>query len=524
MDHLSLVYDVWRMLWRRAVPIAIVTVIGVIFSAFVAFILPPEYETRARILVESQQIPGDLVRTTVTSTAYERLKLIEQRIMARDNLIQLIGRLDLFADRTDMKTLDKVEALRDATRIESEAIGQNSWNSAVVISAFSVVVRFGDPEEAANIANEFVSTVLQRNLAQRSEQARETLRFFETERDRLAAEIATLDREISAFKVENEDALPESVEFRRAELTRLSDTRLDIDRQILELEERRSELASGLSAPSTGVESPAEALLRQLETELVSRREVLAETHPEIRSLQRRIASLRDLVGAPAAEDGGLDVAEGSPRGRQIALLTDQITALAAQQEEIELRRLEIEASLSRTPAIEGTLTALERRRDDLLDQYDSVIAKRAEAATGERIEVGQQGERFEVIENALAPDSPIAPSRKKILLLGAMASMGAALALALLLELLNPAIRSSAQFQRQLKLTPLAAIPHVATRAERFRRSAILATAGLFIAAAVPTGLWAIDQHIRPIQSILDTAAERTGLDDVVRIVRTRL
>ena len=76
---------------------------------------------------------------------------------------------------------------------------------------------------------------------------------------------------------------------------------------------------------------------------------------------------------------------------------------------------------------------------------------------------------------------------------------------LALLLEMLNPALRSTSQFQRQLEIAPLASIPYVRTRAERMRRTAILALAAIFVAIALPAGLWAIDRHIQPIQSILE-------------------
>ena len=112
----------------------------------------------------------------------------------------------------------------------------------------------------------------------------------------------------------------------------------------------------------------------------------------------------------------------------------------------------------------------------------------------------------------ALPPDRPIAPSRKKILVLGAGASFGLAMGLALLLEMLNPALRSTSQFQRQLEIAPLASIPYVRTRVERRRRIAILALAALFVAVALPAGLWAVDRHVQPIQSLIDRAMGRAS------------
>lgn len=526
MDLTQISHDVLRILRRRAVPIAIISVLGVIVSAFIAFILPPRYETAARILVESQQIPDQLARSTVTSTAFERLKLIEQRLMARDSVATLIEKLGLYADRPDLSLTEKIEAVRAATSIRSEALGITNPRSGVTISAFTITVNFGDPARAAAIANELVSAVLQQNLRQRSEQARQTLRFFDEERDRLAAEISRLDSEITAFKTENERALPDSVESRRDELARLLDTALEIDRRLLALDEQRGALEAGLADELTPrTLSPEETLLRQLEADLAQKQLRLAPSHPEIQDLIGRIEALRSILSARTGAEEGVPALSARERAtrRQIDLIASQIALLDDQRASIAARRAEIETTLQLTPTIETALAGLTRRRDELLNQYESIIVKRADAETGERLEVGQQAERFEVIENALPPEGPVAPSRKKILVLGAGASLGLALGLAFLIEMLNPAIRSSAQFQRQLELAPLAAIPYVRTRRERVRRTASLAFAAIFLLIAMPSGLWAIDRHIRPIQTILDAAIDRSGVDDVLRMIRTR-
>jgi len=58
--------------------------------------LPPVYEASAKILVESQLIPIDLAQPTVTANALERVQAIEQRLMTRDNLLDIVRKFDLF--------------------------------------------------------------------------------------------------------------------------------------------------------------------------------------------------------------------------------------------------------------------------------------------------------------------------------------------------------------------------------------------------------------------------------------------
>src|ERR1700751_2687509 len=60
---------------------------------------PAVYVSEGRILVESQQIPADLVRPTVTTAAQERIQVIEQRTMTRDNLLAIADKFDLFPEK-----------------------------------------------------------------------------------------------------------------------------------------------------------------------------------------------------------------------------------------------------------------------------------------------------------------------------------------------------------------------------------------------------------------------------------------
>ena len=78
---------------RRAWILALTIVIGSSLAFSIAYLLPPVYRSTAKILVESQQIPSDLARSTVTSSTSERLHLIQQRLMTRDNLLEIIKRI-----------------------------------------------------------------------------------------------------------------------------------------------------------------------------------------------------------------------------------------------------------------------------------------------------------------------------------------------------------------------------------------------------------------------------------------------
>ncbi|MEM6904788.1 MAG: Wzz/FepE/Etk N-terminal domain-containing protein, partial [Pseudomonadota bacterium] len=400
MDQVQAIRELLSMLRRRAVILISVSLVGVLVSGFIAYVLPPVFEAQARILVNSQQIPDQLARSTVTASAVERLRLIEQRLMTRDNLLQVIEDIDLFADRDDLSISDQIDILRQATSITPIQV-QDRRTANATISAFTIKVTFSDAGQATRIANEFVTTVLDQNLRTRSERATETKDFFEQQEEGLTQSLNTLETQISNYKRENEAALPESLNFRRDQLSRLDDQDLQTDRQILQLEEERSLLESGLAAFSAGggpQRSPEELELRRLEAQLAQKRAVLSENHREVRTLVAQVDAIKAQIPDLDAEAASVADDERSIRERateqKIRLINDRIDVLNAGKVERDKLRTALEESIQKTPSIEMVLIQLERERDELQQQLTVAVRKRAEAETGEKLELNQQAER----------------------------------------------------------------------------------------------------------------------------------
>ena len=63
----------------------IILIAGTVFilGLITALVWPPTYESSATILIEEQEIPVEMVQTTVTSYAGQRIQVISQRVMTR---------------------------------------------------------------------------------------------------------------------------------------------------------------------------------------------------------------------------------------------------------------------------------------------------------------------------------------------------------------------------------------------------------------------------------------------------------
>ena len=102
---------------------------------------------------------------------------------------------------------------------------------------------------------------------------------------------------------------------------------------------------------------------------------------------------------------------------------------------------------------------------EQLRTQLEVIATRRNEAQVGFNLEVGAQGERLTTIEEAQVPDYPVTMSKKKRAIIGAMAATGLAFAIAWLLELRRPVIRSARQKERETGILPVVAIPELAPK-----------------------------------------------------------
>ncbi len=398
LDQIRTVGEFIGVIKRRFFLMAFIVCMGTLGAIYYALNQPSLYETHAALQIESAAVASTGTGPAALSNgAAHRLTLIEQRLMARDSLVRVVDKLELFSDGPPMPLNEKVDALRASVQIVQIKDGAQAWQPNVTPSGMLISVTFGDPVLAAAIANEFLGSVHEENRKRKEERTEGALAFFTSEEERIGAEILRVEEEIAIFKSANSDALPGGVTSQRDQLGTLRETELEIEREII--------AASSNTA--------------------------------------RQRQSVVDL----------------------------QVARLEEQKALIQQRITRIEAVISAAPEVERELGVLSRRLRQLQDQYSVITTGRAEAEMGQLLETADQSERFVVLETALVPEWAVSPSRKKIAMLGFIGSGFLACLAALGLEMMNPAIRTSAQLERQLGLQPVVSIPYVKTTWEQRRR-----------------------------------------------------
>jgi uncharacterized protein involved in exopolysaccharide biosynthesis len=234
MSRLAFIDEILRAVLRHFTLLVTVVILGVIASMFFALNMPRTFETTAVIQIEQPDIETS-GGGSANAQILQQLQIIEQRVMARENLAGIIDKYDLFADMAAMTPNKKVNALREAATVAQITDPSLAWRPDVIPTALSITVALDDPDVAAAVANELVDNVLDQNRRRREQRARETMAFFASEETRIGAEIQEYEAEIAEFRQRNAASLGSTQTSQQAELGRLKDAELVVAREILEL-------------------------------------------------------------------------------------------------------------------------------------------------------------------------------------------------------------------------------------------------------------------------------------------------
>ena len=506
-----------RLLVRRAPVMLLLLLVCSAIGIVLAVRLPTTYATTARMLVQAQQISEDLAASTVQINALEEVRLLQEQLMTRANLIEIANDHDVFEEINTMLPGDVVEAMREATRIE--ATGGESRRTGPQPVLVSVEFSARTPQIAADVVNDYVTRIREENIRIRTGAAGETLDFFEQEVQRLNTELNLRSAAITEFQRANADALPADQEFRLQRQTLLQERLAAAERERRSLEDTRQrtlevfEATGRVSGAGSANLTPEQAELEELERELSRALTVYSDAAPQVQQLQRRIEVLREQVAAQG--DPSVEAATGAEAilNLQLAELDSRLEELniliTASEEEIG----SLEDQIARTPLNGIALEGLQRDLDNVRLQYDNAVQAQSQASLGEQIEVTSRGQRITLIEAAAVPTSPASPNRPVIAAGGVAMGLALAAAFFLALELLNSTVRRPVEITNKLGITPLATVPYLESKTERLVRRFFRVLAALVVLAGVPAALWAVDTYYLPLDLLADRVLSRLGL-----------
>ena len=547
---------------RRRTSILVIAVAVFLMGALAALLWPATYKSSATILIKEQDIPPELVQSTVTSFASQRIQGISQRVMARPNLLEIIDKYKLYQDEKERLTTEEiVDEMRDnigLDLIDADVVDPRTGRPMAATIAFQLSFSGENPNQVQKVTNELMSLYLKENLKERSEKANETYVFLKDESERLENEIVDLQAKLATFKEQHVNSLPELQQLNLNLMDRSEREMSDVDNQIRAQEQTKiylqSQLAQikpygadasldpktrlqalrtdylrllarysadhpdvirtkreieGLEKETGQVDSSAEQLkqIEALKGELATLRKKYSPKHPDVVKLERQLKALEQSVDNIPAPSKLASSASDNPDNpayiqiqTQIEAADTEIRSLQTKKAGLQKKLGDYEQRLTETPQVEREYTTLQRNLEDTVHEYQDIRTKLTSAEIAQELEKDSKGERFEIVEPPILPEEPVSPNRPAILFLSFVLALGCGIGYAALGESMDDAVHSSKSIAMAVGTTPLAVIPYMENDREIRQRKRRIATKATAAAAVIVLAVAAVHFLWQPL------------------------
>jgi succinoglycan biosynthesis transport protein ExoP len=527
MDHEQLTFSDYLSILKRRGWIMVATFVVLFATAVaVAILLPAVYRSTGTILIESPQIPVDLVQATVTSYADERIEVIKQRVLTRENLLRIIAKYKLFADAGPTSTpSDQIDEIRKSIAVE--LVNANVRPGAKVSGTIAFRVSFESEraEVAQAAANDLVTLFLNENVKVRTDRATQTTEFLTQESEKLKQELSRLDSQIAAYKQEHGKALPENAAVSVAAMQRVESDLRQVERDHASAQEElravESERASAvLYQPQAQIQmqsailSSAATELQRARAELARLNAIYTENHPDVRATKRRLEGLEQTVAAESTSSpaSGTPTKAANPAAEAMiskldtraVTLRERIKLLSTQQATLRGRLVQMEGELLKSPQVERGLAALARDYQGAQRKFEEINAKKMTAQVSESLEGDQKAERFTILEPPVLPDRPVKPDRRKVIALGFFLACAGAAGIVILLETLLGTIRGVEAISAIVGMRPLVIVPVIPVAAEEGQRRRLYIQLAAGLSLTVGAALAAVHFLYLPLDLLL--------------------
>jgi len=463
-----------RRRWRIIIWCATLSMCAAYVYAFTGPVL---YRSTGTIIIEGADIPEDFARSTVVGVLEQQLELVRRRVLTPDSLKPVVDEFNLFSI---LPPEERLRALAGSVFVEQ--VNPITLEPELGGAAFSVNFDYVDRSLVRPVAKRIVNMFLEDNQRARNELAANTERFFASQGERLAADVADIEQKLAEFKRANRGLLPEDIRRNQQNVDRL-DRELDgVQEEIRIATERRNLLIVQRDEIAGGTE------LARLKMELTAARQIYTDNHPTIRRLLRNVAALdSSAAGDPASQDPELRRVN-----TQLVAIDNEIASDRQREIELVQRNSKLQDQLILAPDVEKRLQMLTRNYDIAIDEHREIRQKRGDAELARNLEAENKGDRYTLLRTPRTPASSFYPNRVGIMLVGVMLALGSGIGLAVAFEGMDSTVRSSRDIVEAFGGPPIASIPVIYNVADL--RSRILKLGfhalGLVVTVGVSAGL----------------------------------
>lgn len=459
----------------------------------VVLMMPDIYESRARVYVDTDSVLKPLLSGLAVNTdVSNRMNMMSRVLMGRPNLERVARETDL---SLRAPTSEALEGLVASLAVQIKLEGGGSDNT------YSLRYSDTDPRMAQRVVQTLLNTFVEDTLGLKRQDTDSAQKFLQNQISEYETRLRDAENRLAEFKQHNVGLMPgetgdyysrmqaasSQLETLRAKYRLANERRNELTKQ-LEGEEPTFGLFSDSSGSGETESGQIGEYRRQLDQLLLQ----YTDKHPKVVALKETIAQLEAQKAANARQGGTL----GVPRDRKDAAAFALDINPVYQNLRIELSRVQVELAelrqqvaeqeaivgglksrVNTIPETEAELTRLNRDYEVNKAQHQALLQRLESARLSESAEASTEQVRFRIIEPPTVPLIPIGPNRALFMSAALLAALGAGIALAFLMDQLQPVFLSRGMLAGVTGLPVLGAISFVRASVARplLRRDPVL-------------------------------------------------
>jgi uncharacterized protein involved in exopolysaccharide biosynthesis len=290
---------------------------GIVVAIVVAFALPNVYISQAEMQITPAKISVSIVKTTINQQLTERIMQMENEILSRTVLSNIIQdpRLDLYkSERASKPIEDVIETMRSQVHIKIDSLPGDGLRRA---SAFSISFSYADRLKAQQTVQALMTKFQDSNLTTQATQQKVVTNYVHDELSEAKAKLDQLNEQLTRFRVENSGKLPEQSNLNVAQLTALQQQATTMNdglnrlaQERVQLDQRETTLQGQIdlfnmfeketvsSAPVTRRQNDRLVEMNRnievIESQLAQMHQIYKPGYPDIRDAEARLQVLRN--------------------------------------------------------------------------------------------------------------------------------------------------------------------------------------------------------------------------------------
>lgn len=421
-----------RGLWkRRWIVVGVPTAVTLLFVALAFNLLTHKWEAAAVLLLRTHQDEFALGSSTPFKPQEYNLKTLLDTVKLPSSLDALMKATGISVLRRTLAAAINVSPGRDS-------------------NMFQVRVTWEDPRTAVQMANEVARMLIERSRTMRRKDAEEVFDYYGAQLEEARASRRAITAEMRSFQEEQKAAdFDTETKVLIEELSRLEADYSTMSAEAQAMRTARERLEKGIAEQpemvviSTIYRSPLKQRLTDYEWQLQEALSRYTGENPKVVKLQKRIAVLEQMI------DESND--EGAPQNTYApnTQLADMKMRLQELTDELKVREAQVAALAETTQNMRDKLARLTASKKEYelirsrLEGAEALEANLISRVDEARVIMLRDEANFDLVEPARPPEEPLSSGRKLVVAGGMVLGTGAGIFLALLLELLDPAVRS---------------------------------------------------------------------------------